>query len=114
MRAMDKFAALADTTRRQIIELLANRGEMSATEIADQFRFSPPAISQHLKVLREADLILMEKQAQRRIYRLNPTAMSEMERWLEKLMEQWNDRFNALDKVLEREKKKLQKRSRSK
>ena len=114
MDTMDRFAALADPTRRQIIELLASRGELSATEIANQFPCSPPAISQHLKVLREANLVVMEKRAQQHIYRLNPPAMSEMDGWIQKMTEQWNDRFNALDRVLEREKKKLGKRSQSK
>ncbi len=58
---MDKFAALADPTRRQIIELLARHAELSATEIARHFPSSPPAISQHLKVLRDANLIVMGK-----------------------------------------------------
>ncbi len=111
---MDKFAALADPTRRRIIELLAGRGELSATEIAHQFPSSPPAISQHLKVLRDANLVVMEKRAQRRIYHLNPAAMSEMDGWIQKMTEQWNDRFSALDQVLEREKRKLGKRSQSK
>ncbi len=111
---MDEFAALADPTRRHIVELLARRGELSATDIANQFPFSPPAISQHLKILREANLIVMEKRAQQRIYRLNPMAMSQMEGWLQKITEQWNDRYSALDQVLESEKKKLRKRSESK
>jgi DNA-binding transcriptional ArsR family regulator len=114
MHAMDKFAALADPTRRQIIELLASKGELSATAIAGEFSSSPPAISQHLKVLREAHLVVMEKRAQQRIYRLNPPAMSELDAWIQKTTDQWNERFNALDRVLEREKKKLAKRSQSK
>ncbi len=54
--AMDMFVALSDPTRRAILELLASRGELTATDIYEQFSVSPQAISQHLKVLREAKL----------------------------------------------------------
>jgi DNA-binding transcriptional ArsR family regulator len=105
---MDKFHALADPTRRKIIELLANTGELSATEICDKFNTSPPAISQHLKILREADLIRVEKRAQQRIYRINPDAMLELEGWAKQITQLWNQRFDALDTLLQVEKKKLE------
>ena len=104
---MDKFSALADPTRRKIIELLARCGELSATDISDQFHVSPPAISQHLKILREADLVRVEKRAQQRIYRINPQAMLELEDWVRQLTRLWNERFEALDQLLEVEKQKL-------
>jgi DNA-binding transcriptional ArsR family regulator len=103
---MDKFSALADPTRRQIIELLAGRGELAATEISDQFQMSAPAVSQHLKVLREAHLVRMEKRGQQRIYRLDPGAMSEFEVWVQKLAARMEDRFARLDEILEAEQKK--------
>jgi DNA-binding transcriptional ArsR family regulator len=106
---MDAFAALADPTRRQIIELLANRGEMSATDIADRFKISAPAISQHLKILREARLVAMEKRKQQRIYQINPQAMSEVEGWAQKMTERWEARYRALDEVLAVQKQKLKK-----
>jgi DNA-binding transcriptional ArsR family regulator len=105
---MDIFSALADPTRRKIIELLASSGELSATDIADQFPVSPPAISQHLKVLREANLVLMEKRAQQRIYRLNSEVIVELETWAKKLTQLWDQRFDALDEVLKAEKRKLE------
>jgi DNA-binding transcriptional ArsR family regulator len=64
---VDIFFALADPTRRKILELLASRGQLSATEIYANFVVSHPAISQHLKVLREAKLVKMKKHAQQRI-----------------------------------------------
>ena len=103
---MDKFSALADPTRRQIIELLAGRGELSATEISDRFSMTAPAVSQHLKVLREAQLVRMEKRGQRRIYRLDPGAMTEFEVWVHTLATQVEDRFARLDEILEAEQKK--------
>src|SRR5947199_10654689 len=67
---MDMFVALSDPTRRAILEVLAGSGELSATDIYEQFSVSPQAISQHLKVLREANLVVMEKHAQKHLYRL--------------------------------------------
>src|SRR2546427_12161046 len=100
------FNALAEPTRRSIIELLASKGQLSATDISDNLDVSPPAISQHLKVLREANFVRVEKRAQQRIYRINPDAMSEIEQWIQKMTQRWNDRFNILDEILEREKRK--------
>lgn len=104
---MDMFVALADPTRRNILELLASRGELPATAIYEQFPVvSPQAVSQHLKVLREAHLVEMEKHAQKRLYRLNPQKLSEFETWVQQTKQRWEERFNALDQVLEREKQK--------
>ncbi len=103
---MDIFSALADPTRRKIMELIAENGQLSATEISDKFEMTPPAISQHLKILREANLVQMEKRAQQHIYRINPQAMLELEGWARQLTELWNGRLDALDRVLQAEKKK--------
>src|SRR5437660_7055784 len=104
---MDMFVALADPTRRQILELLATHGELPATAIYEHFPVSPQAVSQHLKVLREAHLVEMEKQAQKRLYRLNPHTLSQFEAWVQQLQQRWEERFSALDNILEREKQKL-------
>lgn len=103
---MDMFEALADPTRRSILELLASRGELAATAIYEQFPISPQAISQHLKILREAHLVEMEKRAQKHLYRLNPQTLSQFEAWVQQMQQRWSERFEALDAVLEREKKK--------
>jgi DNA-binding transcriptional ArsR family regulator len=106
---MDMFVALADPTRRKILELLARRGELSATAIYEQFPATPQAISQHLKVLREAKLVEMEKRAQKHVYRLNPLMLSQFETWVQQTRQRWEERFSALDVVLEREKEKERK-----
>ncbi len=67
---------------------------------------SPPAISQHLKVLREAGLVQVEKRAQQRIYSINSDAIREVEDWAEQVTQLWNQRFDALERLLEKEKKK--------
>jgi DNA-binding transcriptional ArsR family regulator len=103
---MDMFYALADPTRRKILELLASRGQLPATGIYANFAISHPAISQHLKVLREANLVTMEKRAQQRIYQINPEAVLELEDWSKQLAQHWNQRLDALDELLKDEKKK--------
>ena len=104
---MDMFVALADPTRRNILELLANSGELPATAIYEHFPVSPQAVSQHLKVLREAHLVEMEKRAQKRLYRLNPQTLSQFEEWVKQLQRRWVERFAALDAILESEKQKI-------
>lgn len=104
---MDMFEALADPTRRQIVELLATNGELAASAIYEHFHVSPQAVSQHLKVLREAKVVEMEKRAQKHIYRLNLKTLSEFEAWVRQTRQRWEERFSALDRVLENEKRKL-------
>lgn len=104
------FVALSDPTRRAILEILASCGELPATGISEHFSVSPQAISQHLKVLREAELVVMEKRAQKHLYRLNPQTLSRFETWVQRTRERWEERFEALDTVLSAEK---QKRARS-
>lgn len=111
---MDIFYALAEPTRRNILEMLASSGQLSATDICDKFQVSPSAISQHLKVLRETHLVQMEKRAQQRIYQINPDAIHELEDWAKELTELWNQRFDALEKVLKAEKEKLKKKKEKK
>ncbi len=103
---MDVFSALSDPTRRSIIEMLASQGRLSASEIAESFPVSAPAISQHLKVLREAKLVRVEKRAQQRIYEINPETVREMESWAERIRTQWDERFDELDRLLQAEKQK--------
>jgi Predicted transcriptional regulators len=97
---MDLFAAVADPTRRHIIELLSVNEQMSASEIFEHFDVSPQAISQHLKVLRESELVTVERRAQMRIYRLNDERLDEMEKWIRNIRQRWSRRLDALGDVL--------------
>jgi len=92
--------ALADPTRRQIIQSLAS-GETAFGDIADQYEMSRPAVSQHLKVLREAGLVAVRKDAQRRIYRIEASGLREVDEWLEKVRRFWDGRLDDLERVLE-------------
>lgn len=96
---MDIFTALADPTRRQIIESLA-AGENSFGALADQFEMSRPAVSQHLKALRDAGIVTARADAQRRIYRLNDDSLDEVEAWLGKVREFWSQRLDKLEQLL--------------
>ncbi len=95
------FEALADPTRRRILELLAS-GEHTAGEIADQFPVSRPAISRHLRVLRETGLVRYREEAQRRVYALDPTPLAELDAWLGRYRRFWQNRMDALDTELAR------------
>src|SRR5205823_2926621 len=75
--------------------ILANRGELSAMDIYAQFSVSPQAISQHLKVLREANLVVMEKHAQKHLYSLNHETLSQFEAWVQRTRLRWEERFST-------------------
>ena len=84
---MNVFAALSDPTRRAILSLLAGHGELRAGEIAAHFAISSAAISQHLKVLRDAGLLRVKKQAQQRLYRLDRQGLNAAGDWLAALQQ---------------------------
>ena len=96
---MDTFVALADPTRRSIIETLAT-GERSFGELADQFEMSRPAVSQHLKVLRDVGIVSARADAQRRIYRLSDEGLEEIDAWLTKVRAFWTPRLDRLEQIL--------------
>lgn len=97
---MDMFSALAQPTRRNIMEMLASRGQLSASDIYHKFPASPPAISQHLKVLRDTKLVNVEKRAQQRFYTINTHSIQKVEDWAKKMKHVWNERFERIEEVL--------------
>ncbi len=96
---MREFAALADPTRRRIVELLSV-SERSAGELVGEFDVSGPAISQHLKTLRDAGLVHVRIDAQRRIYALDPAGLAKIDAWLNEVRKFWNPRLDALEREL--------------
>ncbi len=96
---MRTLSALADPTRQQIVELLS-RGDRDAGTIAAEFPISRPAISRHLRVLREAGVIVSSADGQRRVYRLRPEALDEIGSWVAKYRSFWNLRLNKLEEHL--------------
>jgi len=91
--------ALADPTRRRIVEMLSER-ELSAGEIGSGFAMSAPAISQHLKVLKDAGLVNVRAQGQHRIHSLNVSGFDEIEAWLHRMRGFWSQRLDALEREL--------------
>jgi DNA-binding transcriptional ArsR family regulator len=100
---MDTFSVLAEPHRRRVVEILAHRGKLSASEICDEFDVTPQAISQHLKVLRESNVIQMEKKAQRRLYAFNPRSVNQIQTWAAEMAQMWNRRLDRLEKTLKEE-----------
>src|SRR5688500_1177868 len=97
---MQVCAALADPIRVEIVELLAS-GDRTAGEIADRFPVSRPAVSRHLRVLRETGLVTAREEAQRRIYSLNPGPLDELEAWTMRNRKAMEERLDALGRHLD-------------
>lgn len=101
---MDTFSAVADPTRRAMLDMLA-LGEVSAGEIVSTFpQMSQPAVSKHLRILRDAGLVSVHIHAQQRIYNLKPMALVEVEAWIDKYRVFWSDSLDALEKYLSKHK----------
>jgi len=94
------FMALADPTRRAILERLAH-GEASGTELARPFSISVPAISKHLRVLKNADLILHRKEGRTHMFRLAAKPMRDAAAWLEQYRHFWEEQFDSLESYLQ-------------
>jgi len=103
---LNALEALAEPTRRRIVELLAER-ERSAGEIASHFRTSRPAISRHLRVLREQGLVHAREDGQRRLYSLDTGPLQELDEWLQRYRGFWDNRLDALDTEIQRRRRNL-------
>lgn len=97
---MPAFAALADDTRMQIVETLA-AGERSVNDLVELFPISQPAISRHLRLLREAGVVEVVPAGRQRIYRVRPEAVAEVADWATRVRRTWEARFDALGAHLE-------------
>jgi len=106
------FAALANPTRRAILERLASAGEVPVNELAKSFAMTQPAISRHLKVLELAGLITTGSDAQRRPRKLEARPLAEATQWLEGYREYWEASFGRLDNLLSELKSTEKKRKR--
>ena len=89
------FKAIADPTRRRILDHLA-LGEDSVMELAKDFAMSLPAVSQHLKVLRAAELVQSERHGRQIVYRLNATPLQDVSTWIQSYERFWRTRLKAL------------------
>jgi DNA-binding transcriptional ArsR family regulator len=97
---MPTFEVLAEPSRRKILDLLRD-GERSVNELVVDLRASQPSVSKHLRVLREAGMVNVRVDAQKRCYSLNPTPLAEVDAWLEPYRKFWNTRLDALERHLD-------------
>lgn len=99
---MQTFAALADPTRLQIVELLSSSDELPAGRIAESFpSLTRAAVSRHLRLLEDAGLVSVRPSAQQRLYRLNPEPLAELDGWLDRYRPMWTRSVASLTKHLE-------------
>ena len=97
---MDAFAAIAEPSRRRILDLLAS-GERSAGDIVAALpQLTQPAVSRHLRILRESGLVEVRADAQKRIYGLEPAGLAVVDTWLTRYRRFWNDRLAGLEAQL--------------
>lgn len=96
----DVFQAIADPTRREIINLVAYQS-LNLNAIAEKFDVSRPAISQHIKILTECGLIIIKKQGRERVCEAQLKQLGEVSSWIERYRKLWDGKFNALDNLLE-------------
>jgi DNA-binding transcriptional ArsR family regulator len=94
------FSAVSDPTRRQILDVL-REGEQSVNELVARFTMSQPAVSQHLRVLRKAELVSVHKRGRQRLYRLDSSALKVVFDWTQYYEEFWNERLSRLGEVLD-------------
>jgi len=109
----DVFQAIADPTRREIINLVAYQS-LNLNAIAENFDVSRPAISQHIKILIECGLIIIKKQGRERYCEAKLQQLSVVSDWVEQYRKVWEQRFDALDNLLERMKADVKKKGRKK
>lgn len=95
----DVFQAIADPTRRAILSLLALQS-MTPNAIAEHFDSTRQAVSKHIKILSECELVKQEQSGREIYYHFNPQKMKEVDKWLEPFRAKWEGRFNQLDTLL--------------
>jgi DNA-binding transcriptional ArsR family regulator len=95
----DVFQAIADPTRRAILVLIASQA-MTPNALAEQFGTTRQAVSKHIKILAECQLVKQEKVGREIFYHFDASKMLEIDKWLEQFKKHWEDRFNQLDHVL--------------
>jgi DNA-binding transcriptional ArsR family regulator len=95
----DIFQAIADPTRRAILTLIAMQA-LTPTAMAEQFDMSRQAVSKHIKVLQECELIKPQQSGREIYYHFNPQKIQELDNWVAQLRKIWETQFNQLDNVL--------------
>jgi DNA-binding transcriptional ArsR family regulator len=97
---VNAFAAVAEPHRRQILDRLRD-GECAVGDLVELLRLSQPGVSKHLRILREARLVAVRADGKRRVYRLAPAPLAEVDAWLDDYRQYWTERLDALEDHLE-------------
>jgi DNA-binding transcriptional ArsR family regulator len=104
MKSLDPlFSALADPTRRQVVEMLSDGREMTVNEVAQQFDMTRQAVAKHLTILRDADVVRCEKQGRERVHYLVPARMNALAEWVEHYSAFWDRKLTGLKELIEEE-----------
>jgi DNA-binding transcriptional ArsR family regulator len=96
----DAFNAVAEPRRRQILDVLAG-GERPVNDLVTRLGLAQPQVSKHLRVLREVGLVEVRHEGRQRMYRLNGRSLKPIHEWVKNYERSWNERFEALDELLE-------------
>lgn len=102
----DVFTAIADPTRRALLVRLAEEGDKNVSELLEPFAISQPAISKHLRILREAGLVTSRKEGRLRLYAIEASRLREAHEWVGMFEKYWDEKLDALGDCLDAKKRK--------
>jgi DNA-binding transcriptional ArsR family regulator len=102
----DIYMAIADSTRRALLLRLADEGEKTVTDLSEPFAMSQPAVSKHLRILRDAGLVESRKDGRLRLYAVQPRKLRQVHDWVSHFEKYWDEKLDALGNYLNRKKKK--------
>lgn len=108
--AADVFAAIADPTRRAMLMRLAREGERNVSQLMEPFAISQPAVSKHLRILRQAGLVSSRKAGRENLYDIQASRLSDVRDWVSEIEEYWDERLDALGEYLDARKQNKRKR----
>ncbi len=101
----DVYAAIADPTRRALLLRLAEEGEKNVTDLLEPFSISQPAVSKHLRILREAGLVRSRKEGRQRLYEIEASRLRQVDDWISHFEQYWHEKLDALGDYLNKQKR---------
>ena len=102
LQESDVYQAIADATRRELLLRLAQEGERSVSDLLEPYSISQPAISKHLRILREAGLVRSRKEGRARLYALEADKLRDVYAWISHFEKYWDEKLDALGIYLEK------------
>lgn len=101
-QVVDVFTAIADHTRRALLLRLAKEGERSVTELREPFSISQPAVSKHLRILREVGLVRSRKEGRERLYKIEASQLQDVSDWVSHFEKYWDEKLDGLGEYLDK------------